>query len=239
MRRTIGSLPPPSKDEHERARIWAASALAVLAVVMLALLLMSPPPEEADLMPPALRVEALEQFQTDAPACRAAINGAGFKTERIPDVTEGQCGYRDAVELTQSVHPYSQAVAANCAVAAGLVLWERDVVSPAARRYLGQDVAEIEVAGAAYQCRPIAGRRDRRLSEHAHANAIDIGGFKLADGRTVTVERGWRGTQAERNFLRAVRNGGCRHFVTVLSPDYNRAHRDHLHFDMGGDDLCR
>lgn len=237
--RTIGSLPPPSKDEHERARIWAASALALLALIMVLLLVLSPPPEEADLMPPALRVDELVRFGSDTPACRAAINGAGFKTERIPDLTEGACGYRDAVELTQSVHPYSQAVAANCAIAAGLVLWERDVVTPAARRYLGQDVAEIEVAGAAYQCRPIAGRRDRRLSEHAHANAIDIGGFKLADGRTVTVVRGWRGTQAERNFLRAVRNGGCRHFVTVLSPDYNRAHRDHLHFDMGGDDLCR
>ena len=237
--RTIGSLPPPSKDEHERARIWAASALALLAVIMLALLVMSPPPEEADLMPPALRVQALAQFETDTPACRAALNGEGFKTERVPDRNEGACGYRNAVELTQSVHPYSQTVIANCGLAAGLVLWERDVVTPAAQRYLGQDVARIEVAGSTYQCRPIAGRRDRRLSEHAHANAIDIGGFKLADGRTVTVERGWRGTQAERNFLRAVRNGACRHFVTVLSPDYNRAHRDHLHFDMGGDDLCR
>ncbi|QGZ94887.1 extensin-like domain-containing protein [Terricaulis silvestris] len=237
--RIIGSIPPPSKQEHERARIWAASGLAALALLMLMLLIGAPPPEEADLMPPALRVSELQRFTVDSGACRAALNGAGFKTERIPDVSEGACGYRGAVELTQSVHPYSQTVAANCGLAAGLVLWERDVVTPAARRYLGQDVERIQVAGAAYQCRPIAGRRDRRLSEHAHANAIDIGGFTLANGREVTVERGWRGTQAERNFLRAVRNGGCRHFVTVLSPDYNRAHRDHLHFDMGGDDLCR
>lgn len=237
--RMIGSIPPPSKDEHERARIWAASGLAALALIMVMLLIGSPPPEEADLTPPPLRVSELARFATDTPACRAALNGAGFRTERVPDLTEGQCGYRNAVELTQSVYAYSQPVAGNCGLAAALALWERDVVTPAAHRYLGQEVTRIEVAGAAYQCRPIAGRRDRRLSEHAHGKAIDIGGFTLSSGRTLTVAAGWRGTRAERGFLRAVRNGGCRHFVTVLSPDYNRAHHDHLHFDMGGDNLCR
>jgi hypothetical protein len=29
-----------------------------------------------------------------------------------------------------------------------------------------------------------------------------------------------------------VRNGACQLFATVLSPDYNEAHRDHLHFDQ-------
>jgi hypothetical protein len=28
-----------------------------------------------------------------------------------------------------------------------------------------------------------------------------------------------------------VRDGACRLFATVLSPDYNAAHRDHLHLD--------
>jgi hypothetical protein len=55
----------------------------------------------------------------------------------------------------------------------------------------------------------------------------------------VTVAGGWRGSQAERAFLRDVRNGACAYFQAVLSPDYNRAHRDHLHFDLGRDDMCR
>lgn len=237
--RIFGLIPPPSKEEHQRARIWAAGALAVLALFMLMLLIGSPPPEEADLMPPALRTAQITVFEEDVPACRAALEGAGFETERLPDLQEGRCGYDDAVELTQSVHTYSQPVATTCAVAAALVLWERDVVSPAAEKRFGQAVTRIELAGSSYSCRPIAGRPDGRLSEHASANAVDIGGFTLADGRTVTISAGWRGSAAERAFLRDVRDGACDYFQAVLSPDYNRAHRDHLHFDLGRDDMCR
>lgn len=220
--------------------MWAAAPLAALALIMLMLLIGSPPPEEADLMPPALRAGQLDLFARDTGACRAAIHGAGFRSERIADVNApGGCGYRNAVELTQSVHAYSGPVAGNCAVAAALTMWERDVVDPAARRHLGQAVTRIELASASYQCRPVAGRADRRLSEHANANAVDIGGFTLADGSVVTVERGWRGTPRERAFLRAVRDGACDYFEAVLSPDYNRAHHNHLHFDRGRDDMCR
>jgi hypothetical protein len=100
-------------------------------------------------------------------------------------------------------------------------------------------VARIELSGPAYACRPIAGRRDRRMSEHASANAVDISGFTLVDGSVLTVAQGWRGSARERAFLRAVRDGACGHFEAVLSPDYNRAHADHLHFDLGRDKLCR
>ena len=238
--RILGILKPPSKAEHERGRIWAASALAALALLMLMLLVGSPPPEEADLLPEALRASRIPDFGADVAACRSALNGAGFQTERTPDLSEASgCGYRNAVELTQSLHPYSAPVISSCAAAAALVLWEREVVRPAAQRRYGQQIARIELAAPAYQCRLIAGRRDRRLSEHAHANAIDIKGFTLANGRTVTVEAGWRGLERDRLFLRDVRDGACDYFQAVLSPDYNRAHRDHLHFDLGRDDMCR
>jgi hypothetical protein len=238
--RILGILKPPSQAEHERARIWAASALAGLALIMLMLLVGSPPPEEADLMPEALRVSRIGDFATNVPACRTAIAGAGYQTERIADESGANgCGYRNAVELTQSVHAYSAPVATSCAAAAALVMWERDVVAPAAQRRYGQDITRIELAGPSYQCRRIAGRNDRRLSEHAHANAMDIKGFTLANGRTVTVAEGWRGNQRDRVFLRDVRDGACDYFQAVLSPDYNRAHRDHLHFDLGRDEMCR
>jgi hypothetical protein len=236
--RFLGLLPAPSKREHLRARIWAAGALAILAANMLALLVMTPP--KTDLMPPPLRAGRITTFETDAGACRAALRSAGFSIEPARDQREvGGCGYQDAVALTQSVHAYSGPVTTSCATAAALALWERDVVAPAAARYLGQPVARIELAGPVYACRRIAGRRDGRLSEHASANAVDIGGFTLDDGTVLTVARGWRGTARERAFLHAVRDGACAHFDAVLSPDYNRAHRDHLHFDLGPDELCR
>ncbi len=235
--RTLG-IPPPTKAGHERARIWAALALAALALLMLLLLLGSPPPDSA--VREGLHASRIAEFASDVPACRAAMAGAGFQTEPVPDVRGvNGCGYRDAVELTQSVHDYAEPVAASCAAAAALVIWERDVVRPAAQRRYGQAIARIELAAPSYQCRRIAGRRDRRLSEHARANAMDIRGFTLANGRTVTVAAGWRGAQRDRLFLRDVRDGACEYFQAVLSPDYNRAHRDHLHFDLGRDDMCR
>ncbi len=234
----LGFFRPPPKEGLERARLIAAGALTLLALVMLMLLIGRPPRE--DVSPAALRAARIAEFQRDIPACRAALASAGFETAPLPDQREGaRCGYADAVELTLSTYPYSGPVGGSCALAAALALWERDVVAPAAQAHLGQPVAQINLAGSVYSCRPIAGRRDRRMSEHARANAADIGGFTLADGREIKVLAGWRGRADERAFLRAVRDGACAHFQAVLSPDYNRAHRDHLHFDLGRDKMCR
>lgn len=210
--------------------------MTVLALMMAAAMLQSAPRREALA---ALHTARLASFRDDPSACRAALSAAGFGVSATPDLQAGGgCGYSGAIALTRSVHAYSQPVAARCALAAGLVLWERDVVAPAARRYLGQPVARIELAAPAYQCRRIGGRADQRMSEHAGANAIDIGGFTLTDGRSLSVEAGWSGPTRERAFLRAVRDGACDHFAVVLSPDYNRAHRDHFHFDLGDEAVC-
>ncbi|WP_375292508.1 extensin family protein, partial [Sphingomonas melonis] len=69
-------------------------------------------------------------------------------------------------------------------------------------------------------------------SEHATADAVDIAGFRLADGRRITVVGDWTGSGDKAAFLREVRDGACRLFATTLSPDYNAAHRDHLHLDQ-------
>ena len=75
---------------------------------------------------------------------------------------------------------------------------------------------------------------------HATGNAVDIGAFQFSDGRKVSVKDGWNsGDGDEREFLRDVRATACKRFLTVISPDYNAAHHDHLHFDMGGKSFCR
>jgi hypothetical protein len=80
------------------------------------------------------------------------------------------------------------------------------------------------------------------LSQHSYARAIDIAGFVLMDGRRITVARDWQGDGEKAGFLREVRDGACGLFSTTLSPDYNPAHRDHLHLDeqpRGGWRACR
>jgi hypothetical protein len=124
----------------------------------------------------------------------------------------------------------------RCAVAARLYLWERHILQPAARRFLGEDIVEVLHFGS-FSCRTIAGRSS--MSEHATANAFDISGFRTKSGKVISVKRDWNAKSAEDRFLLVVRNGLCDWFNSTLSPDYNAAHADHFHVDMGWWQTCR
>jgi hypothetical protein len=89
-----------------------------------------------------------------------------------------------------------------------------------------------------YSCRTVAGTS--RLSGHATANAIDVAGFVLEDGRRVSLKPDWHGgTPAEREFLRVVFKSACKRFGMVLGPDYDRAHADHFHLEGSETEFCR
>jgi len=126
----------------------------------------------------------------------------------------------------------------TCRMTAALALWTQQSVNPAARDLLGSEVVQVDHYGA-YACRRIYGQAQGRVSEHAHAEAFDIAGFRLADGRRIEVLKDWNGSGPEAVFLRRVRDDGCRLFRVVLSPEYNAAHANHLHFDMSPYRLCR
>lgn len=184
----------------------------------------------------------------DQPAqCRALLADAGIADAPAPPKRgDGQCGYVDGVRLGEGGRSISFAPAGlvtACPVAAALALLEREALQPAAARHFGSKVAQIEHAGS-YSCRRIYGRAEGRFSEHASADAVDIIGFRLADGTRISVLRDWRSDGPKSAFLRDVRDGACGLFATVLSPDYNAAHADHLHFDQAvrgnlGWSLCR
>ena len=133
---------------------------------------------------------------------------------------------------------YSSDFVATCPLAVSLAMFQRHALAPAARRWFDRGVRRIDHLGT-FACRNIYGRPSGRRSEHASANAIDIAGFVLSDGRAVSVLRDWSGNSRRAAFLRDVRDGGCRFFAVVLSPNYNAAHRDHLHLDMGPFRSCR
>lgn len=184
----------------------------------------------------------------DFPRCRALLDRAGVRYDVLAPVASGQCGYADGVRLTgggaRSIGFSPRGVGVSCSVAAALAMWEWQVVQPAARRHLDVEVARIEHLGS-YSCRRMYGRSEGDWSEHSTADAFDVAGFVLADGRRVTVVRDWERAaggaegnrsaavpDAEAAFLREVRDGACRLFATVLSPEYNAAHRDHFHLDQ-------
>ncbi|WHO40360.1 extensin family protein [Sphingobium sp. AP49] len=171
----------------------------------------------------------------DRAQCLALLEQAGVAyTPMQRGGGEGQCGYADAVRLKGergAIGLSPAGVAPSCPVAAALRVWEWQVVQPAAQRLFGQPVRSITHFGS-YSCRRMYGRSQGDFSEHATADAIDISGFTLADGRRISVIGDWKGQGKDAAFLHAVRDGACGLFSTVLSPDYNAAHRDHFHLDQ-------
>lgn len=172
----------------------------------------------------------------DYAECRALLRAAGVRYTVAPQVagSDAACGYADGVRFAPGGARgivYSPGnLGTSCPVAAALSLWEWEIVQPAAQKHFGQSVAQVEHLGS-YSCRRMYGRSTGGWSEHATADAIDIAGFRLADGTRVSVLRDWEAGGEKAAFLRDVRSGACRLFSTVLSPDYNAAHRDHLHLD--------
>ena len=100
---------------------------------------------------------------------------------------------------------------------------------------LGRRVVRIDQMGS-FACRRVNG--SNRISQHASGLAIDIGGFRLSDGTTVSVEHDWNEPGPKRLFLRHLARQACGYFSVVLTPDSNADHRDHLHLDIGPDRLC-
>jgi len=225
-------------------RIVAALATAALALVLLfvAWAAMRGSPQDLPWTPLDLgdpiggaTGRKLTGLTDDFPRCERLLRRAGVRYAALPPRRDGDaCGYDDAVRLANTgarriaFAPPDLGIA--CPVAASLAMWEWNVLQPAARDLLGAPVATVEHFGS-YNCRRMYGRDGGSWSEHATADAIDIAGFRLTDGRHVTIVGDWNDDDAEARFLRRVRDGACRLFATTLSLDYNAAHRDHLHVD--------
>ncbi|MGV8929289.1 MAG: extensin family protein [Brevundimonas sp.] len=188
---------------------------------------------------------APEETTAVTDACMQVLREAGVQVERAPDRDDGGfCVVRGAIRITGgSVTPLPGNPVMQCPLAVRYVIWERQVLQPAAEAQFGSRVARLNDVGT-YSCRRIYGQTDlnARPSEHARANALDIGGMTLEDGRRVSVLTDWDGTGPRgaegRGFLQRIRDGACRVFSTVLTPDYNDAHANHLHLDGAPRPLC-
>ena len=133
-----------------------------------------------------------------------------------------------SVAATASVSPPATLA---CPIVSALDRWIAEAVQPAAQKWFGQPVTGIKQISA-YSCRGMNGNPNAHISEHAFGNALDIASFALADGRVITVERGWRGPPDEQGFLRDIQAAACELFSTVLAPGSNVHHYNHIHVDL-------
>jgi hypothetical protein len=182
----------------------------------------------------------------DAAQCLSELGRLGASFSPLPDrYLAEHCTNLNTVKLvslaSDAAGPFSvtNLGPVTCDVSQAFAGWTRFGVDRAARQILGSGLRTIETFGS-YSCRTVAG--SSRISAHAQGAAIDVSGFVLEDGRRITIKAGWNGgTEAERRFLRIVHQSACKRFGTVLGPEYNSAHSDHLHLEgvIAGRGYCR
>jgi len=177
--------------------------------------------------------------QAHAPAsCFATLDARGIGYERVPDFhTADGCGIDQAIRVDRSAVPWNRPAMVACSFE--LVEWdfETKVVQPIAWRIFKRHVSKLIHAGT-YDCRGERGGNPSRLSQHAFGKAIDLLGFEIDDGTTISVRRDWVGETAKAQFLHDVAKGACKLFDVVLTPYSNALHQDHIHMDTGPYKLC-
>ncbi|GAA3699913.1 extensin family protein [Sphingomonas cynarae] len=188
------------------------------------------------------RAEPQRPSPHDTAQCQADLRREGVSYRELPDRDYGTgCGVFGAVQLIDIGVPVTGITAMRCGTARAFAGWVRNAVAPGAYQMLGSELARVEGMGT-YACRNVVGsaRNAARRSGHALANAVDVGSFVLKDGRRISILRDWNSPdQRTRDFLRTVRASACRRFGTVLSPDYNAAHANHLHLEDDRARFCR
>lgn len=248
----MSPAPPPGGATPHRSR-RRGFLLALLLCVVLAWLQSNPQhwptlpyawnpwaPLQLDAPPDRFTRMRLARLGDDDNACLAVLADAGMRLRRLPDkVTDPGCGFDNAVEIRRSTVGFNASFTLTCRAAVSLALWERHVLAPAAREHFDSEVAHVEHYGS-YACRNVYGRENARRSQHATADALDIAGIMLRNGQHVRVLGGWNGKDPRQQaFLRDLHRGACDYFDAVFGPEYNAAHRDHLHLDRGPFRACR
>ncbi|GLQ53394.1 extensin family protein [Devosia nitrariae] len=212
-----------------------------------------PRPEAEDGEPDAGADEAGTPAQTDAPqegepsgepevprvyqaACPAVLRGL-IEAELLPPIAEGECMERSPLQVTGVLAngrmvPLSAPVTLNCQMASALPAWVETIDGYLRSR---EDTALSEISvGTSYLCRPRNNVEEADISEHGFANALDVTGFALEDGRTISLPAQWSPASASAGrLLRFAHAAACANFSTVLGPEANTLHEDHLHLDLG------
>jgi hypothetical protein len=181
-------------------------------------------------------------------ACQARLSSDRAIFEPLGEIASApggpaECGASDAVLLQRIILPDHTEVTVQppakmrCEMAEAIADFVREDLAPAAAA-LGAPLSAIENHDS-YDCRGRNRIVGTRLSEHGHANALDIRSVRLMDGRVVRPSD----AGAPLVFRIAMKAGVCNRFTTVLGPGSDGYHEDHIHMDRaerrGGYRLCQ
>jgi hypothetical protein len=166
-------------------------------------------------------------------ACRLELTDDIAIAPSIPDIRgAGGCGGEDLVRLEAVVLPDKRQVSVKpaavlrCTMATAIADWIRSDIAPLADR-LGSAVSNLDNFDS-FECRGRNRVAGAKLSEHGRANALDVRGFRLADGTFISLTD----RTVPRQLREAVLHSVCKRFSTVLGPSSDWYHEDHIHLDL-------
>jgi hypothetical protein len=136
-----------------------------------------------------------EDIEAAQARCTAVLKGLDVVAAPEPAMREGTaCGAPAPMKLISIGRgpqiAFSPPPTVSCDLIAALHKWLQQDVQPLARTHLGAPLIRVETMSS-YSCRNAYGRVNGRLSEHARANALDIGLFTTARADTVLVAANW------------------------------------------------
>lgn len=188
---------------------------------------------QTDAAPAGEAAPAASDQPTAPSACRLALTDAVAIAPSIPPVKgPGACGGDDLVRLEAVVLSDKRRVAVKpaailrCRMAAAIADWVRTDVAPLAAG-LGTSVSELDNFDS-FECRGRNRVVGAKLSEHGRANALDVRGVKLANGRMLSLTDRNAPHEMRAKMMASV----CTRFTTVLGPGSDGYHEDHIHLDL-------
>jgi hypothetical protein len=218
-----------------------AAPAALAAPRYLAVPLPKPRPEAAPKAEAEPAAEAAHEKADDAPApaapqpsaCRQALSEDIAIAPSLPPINgPGGCGGDDIVRLEAVVLPDKTRVALKpaatlrCTMASAVADWVRtDLVALATS--LNTTPRTVDNFDS-FECRGRNRVAGAVLSEHGKANALDVRSVSFADGRELKLTD----RTADRALRETVLHSVCGRFTTVLGPDSDWYHEDHVHLDL-------
>ena len=182
---------------------------------------------------PTATQEENVQTQAEPSECRLRLGENLAIAPSIPAIDRpGGCVAPDVVRLEAIVLKNGNRVAVSppatlrCSMAEEIVHWVRDDLT-AAVRDLGSSLRAIDNY-ASFDCRGRNNIPGARLSEHGHANALDVRSLRLTNGDLMKLAD----VHVSREFRENVKRGACTRFSTVLGPGSDGFHEDHIHVDL-------
>jgi hypothetical protein len=166
-------------------------------------------------------------------ACRLALTDAIAIAPSIAPIRgPGACGGEDLVRLEAVVLPDKGRVAVKpaavlrCGMATAIANWIRNDMVPLAQG-MSSRLTELDNFDS-FECRGRNRVAGAKLSEHGKANALDVRGLKLANGKMLSLTD----RSVTHDLREKAKGSACGRFTTVLGPGSDGYHEDHIHLDL-------